>query len=217
MTKIPNEVIFSVLRTLKKFNPGDSYYENYLSHLNKRGDSFYDIYHFAWNFVIEHHPKSILEIGTRTGISLAQLLSAYIDHSVIEKIVSCDLFNDGYISPNLVKSYLDYLGIPQDTINKIEFLVGDSKQTIPKYKQEHPDVKFQHILVDGSHDKNDAKIDLDNVVDMVATNGVIVFDDIGKDGMDLLDVWNNFKQEHLNEFEWNSDLNGKGIGWCKKR
>ena len=217
MAKISNEVIFSILRTLKKFNPGDSYYENYLSHLNKRGDSFYDIYHFSWEFVIENHPKNILEIGTRTGISLAQLLSAYLDHTVIEKIVCCDLFNDGYISPNLVKSYLDYLGIPQDTINKIEFLVGDSKQTIPKYKQEHPDIRFSYILVDGSHNKNDAKTDLDNVVSMVASNGVIVFDDIGKDGMDLLDVWNNFKQQHLDEFTWTENLNGKGIATAVKK
>src|SRR5210317_2196471 len=110
MIQIPNEVIFSVLRTLKQINPGDTYYENYLWHLKKNGNEFFDVYHFAWAWAIEHHPKRILEIGVRTGISICQLLSAYLDPSIIEKVVLCDLFNDGFISPSLVKVNLRHLG-----------------------------------------------------------------------------------------------------------
>lgn len=213
MIKIPNETIFAILRILKKFNPGDTYYENYLWHLKKRGDKFFDIYHFAWSWVIEHHPANIFEIGTRTGLSLAQLLSAYLDYSCINKIVSCDLFNDSFISSNLVKMNLDYIGIPQDVINKITFLTGDSKQTVVAYKQEHPNEKFDYILVDGSHDKNDAAIDLENVFSLVNKGGVIVFDDITPDGMNLMNVWHDFQKKYQNEFEWNENHDGKGLGW----
>jgi len=219
MIKIPNEIIFTVLRTLKKLNPGDTYLENYQWHLNKRRDSFFDIYHFAWSIAIENHPKSILEIGTRTGISLAQLLCGYLDTSKIERIVSCDLFNDGFCTPKLVTMNLKHLGIPQTTINKITFLTGDSKVTLPKYIEENPDVKFDYILVDGEHSPDGAKRDLDNAFPLLASGGVLAFDDISPDGMNLLDVWQNFKAKYADpkQYEWFEDLNGKGLGWVRKK
>lgn len=215
MLKIPNEVIFSVLRTLKGANPGDTYYENYLWHYNKRKETFFDIYHFSWARAIEHKPKRILEIGVRTGLSLCQLLSAYIDYSGIEKIVLCDVFNDGFISPELVKYNLKTLNIPVE--EKLEFLVGDSKQKITEFKANNPGVQFDYILVDGDHTKEGAIADLRNVKDLAAPGGVIVFDDISPDGMDLLDVWEMFKSECQDEFEWHQDMNGKGLGWGIKK
>jgi predicted O-methyltransferase YrrM len=217
MVTIPNEVIFNVLRILKKINPGDLYYENYLGHLAKRGDKFFDIYHLAWAWVIEHHPKRILEIGTRTGLSLAQLLSAYIDYNGIEKIVSCDLFADSFLSSGLVKLNLKTLNIPSSVIDKIEFLTGDSKQLIPRYVQNNPDVKFDWVLVDGSHERVDARLDLENVKSIVDVGGILVFDDLSPDGMNLEEVWNEFKLCYVDEFDWYEDLNGKGVGWAIKK
>ena len=216
MLKIPNEIIFLVLKTLKVVNPGDLYYENYLGHLKKRGETFFDVYHLSWAWAIEHHPKTILEIGVRTGISICQLLSAYIDYSMIEKVVLCDLFNDGFISPGLVKLNLKTLGIWEHIKDKVEFLIGDSKSKILEYKGNN-DTKFDWILVDGSHDKKDAKQDLENVRTMVSQGGVIVFDDIGPDGMSLDDVWQTFKQTYKDEFEWNENYDGKGTAWCIKK
>lgn len=213
MVSIPNEVIFSILRILKRINPGDLYYEAYLGHLAKRKETFFDIYHFAWSWVIEHHPKKILEIGTRTGLSLCQLLSAYIDYSGIETIVSCDLFNDGFISPGLVKLNLKTLNIPQNIIDKINFITGDSRIEIPKYAKEHPDDKFDYILVDGSHVEVDARVDLENVKPLVEKGGVIVFDDIDPDGMSLAPVWHEFMNMYKDEFEWHENYDGKGLGW----
>jgi SAM-dependent methyltransferase len=209
--RIPNEVIFAILRIIKRGNPGDLYYEAYKGHLGKRGETFYDIYHFNWEWAISHKPKSILEIGTRTGISLCQLLSGYIDHSVIQRVVCCDLFNDGFISPELVKYNLKIVGVPQDVIDKVQFLVGDSKKTV----SDLPDTdKFDYILVDGDHSKEGARADLNNAKRLISKGGVIVFDDITPDGMDLLDVWNAFKEDNSGDFEWHEDMNGKGVGWC---
>ena len=210
MIPIPNEVIFSVLRTLKGANPGDLYYDAYLGHLAKRKETFFDIYHFAWAWAIEHKPKRILEIGVRTGLSICQLLSAYIDCTGIEKIILCDLFNDGFTSPELVKYNLKVLNILVE--DKIEFLVGDSKELIPKLTD-----TFDYILVDGSHDPKDAMIDLENVRLLVNPQGVIVFDDITEDGMSLLPVWHEFKAKYITEFEWHEDYNGKGLGWAIKK
>jgi len=213
MVQIQNEVIFSILRILKKVNPGDLYYEAYLGHLAKRQGTFFDIYHLAWSWAIEHRPKRILEIGTRTGLSLCQLLSAYIDYSPIERIVSFDLFNDGYISPALVKLNLKALNIPQSIIDKIEFNIGDSRSTVPLFVQNNPTQKFDWVLVDGSHEKLDARLDLENVVNLVDTGGVLVFDDISPDGMSLDDVWQQFKIDYKDKFEFSENYDGKGVGW----
>jgi predicted O-methyltransferase YrrM len=217
LPKIPQAVIFRVLQQIKTLNPEDTYFDNYLWHYEKRGEDFYDTYHFAWQWAIAAKPKNILEIGVRTGISICQLLSAYIDYTIIERIVLCDVFNDGFISVGLVNYNLEKLQIAPHVVGKIKYLVGDSKNEIPKYHQENPDVKFDYILVDGSHEKMNAKIDLNNVVSMVADGGVIVFDDLGPDGCNLLDVWHEFKNEHEKNFEWCENLIGKGIGYAVKQ
>jgi predicted O-methyltransferase YrrM len=214
---IPNEVIFSVLRTLKRSNPGDLYYESYLTHLAKRGKSFLDTYHFMWEWAIENHPKRILEIGVRTGISLCQLLSAYIYYEMIEKIHLCDVFNDGYCTPGLVQMNLRYLNIPDSVLDKIEWHIGDSKQTIPEIRVREPDLLFDYILVDGSHDPVDARMDLELVYPIVAPGGVILFDDIGPDGMNLLPVWLEFKHSCQDEFTWFENQDGKGLGVAIKK
>jgi predicted O-methyltransferase YrrM len=209
--KIPNAVIFSVLRIIKQGNPGDTYYEAYKQHLEKRGDTFFDLYHFNWICGIERKPRHILEIGTRTGISICQLLSAYIDTSIIQRVVCCDVFNDGFISPELVKHNLKLCGIPKEVIEKIEFKVGDSKQTVPQLEG-----TFDYICVDGSHERSDARADLENASKRVAQGGVIVMDDLAPDGCSLIDVWDAFKEAHRDEYDWNQDLNGKGLGWAQR-
>ena len=212
MIRIPNEVIFNIIRIIKNSNPGDLYYEAYQGHLARRREAFFDLYHFNWSWAIEHKPRRILEIGTRTGISLCQLLAAYIDHSVIERIVCCDLFNDGFISPDLVRHNLKITGVPKNAIDKVDFLTGDSKVTIQEISG-----PFDYILVDGDHSKKGAMSDLENAEDLIAPGGVIVFDDIGIDGVDLLDVWNAFKSTYSNQFEWHEDFNGKGLGWAIRK
>jgi len=217
MVKIYNEVIFSILRILKGANNGDLYYDNYLFHLKKYGETFFDVYHLIWAWVIEHKPKRILEIGTRTGISICQLLSAYIDSTIIERIILCDIFSDGFISPELVKMNMKHLNIHTDVINKVEFLIGDSKTTIKEFIKKEPDYKFDYILVDGSHEISDAKQDLENVKPLVAKGGIILFDDIAPDGMSLDPVWQEFKGKYKEEFEWNENYSGKGVAWAIKR
>ena len=93
----------------------------------------------------------------------------------------------------------------------IEFKIGDSKQTVPTLEG-----TFDYILVDGDHSKDGARIDLENVVRLCAPGGVIVFDDITPDGMDLKDVWLTFAQKYANDFHFEMNENGKGIGWAVK-
>ena len=209
--KVVNSAVFNVLRTLKGTNTGDSYYENYLWHFNKRGDSFVDYYHLLWQIGANIPIKRILEIGSRTGISIAQLLASMVSFDGL-KVVLCDIFGDGFISPALIQMNLKRLNIPADVIKNIEFLVGDSLVKIPEYKENNPDQLFDYILVDGNHDKEVAMQDLENVVDMLDTGGILMFDDIAPDGCNLGDVWHTFGQAHFSRFYFHENYEGKGIG-----
>jgi SAM-dependent methyltransferase len=203
-----NSYVFNNLRILKAKNPGDMYYEEYIKHYAREGDDFYDQYHFAVERVISHAPSRILEIGVRTGLCIANMLSAYTDFSKVKRVVLCDIWKDGFASPEIVKMNLKALNIPV----KPEFIVGDSKVQIPTVQGE-----FDYILVDGDHDKKAASIDLENVVSLCAPGGVIVFDDISPYGCALLDVWDQFGMAHKEEFVFHKNMKGKGTAWAEKK
>jgi len=208
-----DSAIFNTMRILKQINPEDKYLEAYLWHYNKNKDKFMDTYHFAWFLGSVIEPKRILEIGCRTGISICQLLSAFIDTNIIERIVLCDTFTEAPATPEVVFNNLKYLNLPVD---KVQFLVGDSLAQIPAYAQKFPDYKFDYILVDGNHDKDYARQDLANAVNILDIGGFIVFDDLTPDGCSLQDVWDEFKKINAANFTFMENHDGKGIGVAKK-
>jgi len=208
--KILTGIIFHNLRILNKVTPRDTYILNYRNHYKKWGDDFFDLYHFAFYWGLNHHPKKIMEIGTRTGLSLCQLLSAYLDFDEM-RVVIFDRFDDGLTSSELVKKHLEHLAIPTDFI---EFHIGDSAENVPKFKETNKD-KFDYVLVDGAHLEKFVTIDLENVVDLVAENGVIVVDDIAslpEDNISVRPAWDKFKIKYKEQFTFEEDLCGKGTG-----
>ena len=207
--------IMNTLRILKGKNPGDNYYDEYLKHYAREGDKFYDQYHFAIQWVLNNHPKRILEIGVRTGLSICNMLSAYIDYSSIESIRLVDIWSDGYASPEIVKMNMRAMNFPKRVMDLTEFIVGSSLEEIPKYDSAVN--YYDYILVDGDHAKKAAAQDLKNVVRLCAPGGVIVFDDISEHGCNLLDVWEAFKTAHYHLFDFDMNLNGKGTAWAVKK
>lgn len=200
--------IFNTLRILKQLTPGDTYLEAYQGHYDKRKEAFMDVYHFMNYLGATVRPKRILEIGTRTGISICQLLSAYLNYNDLEKVILCDLFNDGLSTPGVVLNALKYLNIPVD---KVQFIMGNSLEEIPKLTD-----TFDYILVDGGHDKDTARKDLENAVRLIESGGCILFDDITPDGCSLQDVWDEFKQNNFSSFTFMENIDGKGIGVARR-
>ena len=206
--------IFNNLRILKQINPTDNYLEAYQWHYNKRKEKFMDTYHFLQFLGATVSPKRILEIGTRTGISICQLLSAYHSYDELERVILCDVFNDGLATPSVVITNLKYLNIPTD---KVEFIVGDSIIEIPKLIM-NEDPTFDYILVDGNHDKDYARKDLENAVQLIEKGGYVIMDDLSPDGCSLQDVWDEFKQNNSKDFIFMEDhVNGKGLGVAVKK
>ena len=207
-----NEDILLVLRQLKEHNPGDPYLENYQGHIAKWGDKFYDIYHFIWEWFEEHAPKRILEIGTWTGSSLGQMLMAHPDPESIELIMTCDLFDCAETSPQIVQENMRYLGVSGQVNGQIAFLMGASQEEVPQISKEL--LPFDFILVDGAHYPPELpRQDLDNCAPLVAKGGVIVMDDLAPDGMSLDAVWQAWKADQDENWEFFENYNGKGFGY----
>jgi predicted O-methyltransferase YrrM len=213
--KILTSTIFNNLRILNGVTPADTYILNYKWHWDKWGDRFYDVYSLCWEWGIKHNPKNILEIGSRTGLSLCQLLSSCKDYDG-KRVVLFDMFDDGLSTPELISKHLNHLAIQANP----EFYQGDSRVTVPEFIKNNND-KFDWILVDGAHCDEVASIDLENAYQLVAVGGVIVMDDLSatikSDGFDLMPTWKRFQNKYLNEFDWYQDLNGKGVGWAVKK
>jgi predicted O-methyltransferase YrrM len=182
----------------------------------------------------KYKPKKILEIGTRTGGSLIHLLSSYDIYNDLEiycfdywqyppdeSAIPCIYrFVPSSIKKMIFKKYymkkieknLNLFKIP---IKNIYFISGDSKSTVPNFFKNNPKKQFDYILVDGGHDKLTASTDLENVVGHVASGGVILFDDLEREN--LLNVWNQFKEKHSDEFYFYDKIHRKGIGWGFKK
>lgn len=213
-----NVKVFEVLRKLKKINPGDTYLEAYEGHFQRNGDIFLDYYHILWELAKEFEFKHVMEIGCRTGISICQLLSALKDNNkpIPETIDLFDLFNDGFITPELVKLNIKSLGIDI----KPNFHIGDSKHLVPNFFNTRPlPYCLDYILIDGSHDRTDAPQDLLNAELLLAQGGVMIMDDLSTNPGEcgLIDVWNEFKKGRKDEYYWLESMNAKGFGICVKR
>ena len=206
--------IFNVLRILKNINPGDSYYEAYLAHLKRNGESLYDIYMLLWEIGSTKAPRRILEVGTRTGISLCQLLSSYLDPTAVDRIVCVDPMDDGFLSPNLVRKNLRHLFLPAE---KVEFIQEKSDSALSRLIDEG--ALFDQILIDGDHTKAVARQDLESAHKLCDKGGTICFDDVSPAPGEcaLIDVWQDFETNHEREYEFNVNMVGKGVAWAVKK
>ena len=113
-----------------------------------------------------------------------------------------------------VRNNLIAFGIPSD---KIKFISGDSKITVPEYFRTNSEKTFDYILVDGGHDEHTAERDLENVAAHTEKNGIILFDDIMPESYNLIGVWNKFKMKYENEFDFFEIHHRKGIAWAVKK
>jgi predicted O-methyltransferase YrrM len=119
--------------------------------------------------------KSYLEIGVRRGRSMAMVASRHPS----AKIVGFDLWMPNYVGienpgPEFVLRELERVGYQ----GPVELVSGNSRETVPRYFQEHPAAFFDLITVDGDHSASGARMDVLNVIPRLKVGGFLVFDDI---------------------------------------
>jgi predicted O-methyltransferase YrrM len=134
-------------------------------------------------------PKRYLEIGVRRGRSVAAVVSANPQCS----LVMFDMWVEDYAGmenpgPDFVRQELKRIGYCGD----MKFIDGDSHVTVPSYLARNPDESFDLITVDGDHSPEGAAQDLCDVLPRLKIGGAIVFDDVCHPlHPELSKVWND--------------------------
>jgi len=146
---------------------------------------------------------------------LGQMLRAHPARESIESITTIDLFDRPETSPDIVRRNLEHLGFDLNKLPPIYILTGPSQEIVPE--KIAPDL-FDFILVDGAHyPPGLPRADLDNCGPLVAKGGVIVMDDLAPDGMSLDAVWQAWKADQDENWEFYENYDGKGFGYAIRK
>ncbi|HEY9784839.1 MAG TPA: class I SAM-dependent methyltransferase [Candidatus Obscuribacterales bacterium] len=214
------ETLSDVLKVLEALEPDDILVHliNYI----KTGSSKYgaswqyaDILTVLFATSKLARPRRYLEIGVRRGRSLAMVASQQ---------KHCEIYGFDRWTPN-------YAGMPNPGAHfvrqemskfgyegKLEFIDGNSHETLPRFFKEHPGISFDAITVDGDHSESGAAQDILDVLPHLAVGGVIVFDDICHPKHPyLLNVWRKTVSSNSNFSSWEYLDLGWGVAFAIRK
>lgn len=160
-------------------------------------------------------PKSYLEIGVRRGRSVCAVASQspHCELAMFDKWVTnyAGMENPG---PEFVQSELKRIGHD----GPVEFINGNSHQTLPEYFKRHPQKTFDLITVDGDHSDWGAAQDLCDVLPHLSIGGVVVFDDVcHPKHLSLRSVWNEVVASDRRMSSWMFDDVGYGVAFALRK
>ena len=192
--------------------------------LKQRGDG-----DFFLNEIKKKKPKSFLEVGVFHGVTARNVCELLQNiHNGDFKYVGLDLFeksdqNKSEIIPNinfsnpLKKIYFQYIkrfdpysvkaveDLLKDFKKNVHLIKGNSNQILKKIEMS----KIDYVFLDGGHDYETVKNDLNNCIDVINNNGTILCDDYDlsyapgvKKAIDEFVKKNNFNCEILNNYRF---------------
>jgi predicted O-methyltransferase YrrM len=109
---------------------------------------------------------NIMEIGFNAGHSA----EIFLQNNKNSTLTSFDLGIHNYVST--AKEYID-----ATYPNRHTLILGDSNQTVPIYLANNKDAKFDFIFIDGGHDYEIAKADIENCFHLAHKDTIVAMDD----------------------------------------
>ena len=153
---------------------------------------------------------SVMEIGFNAGHSA----EIFLKNNPSLTLTSFDLGSHEYILT--AKEYID-ITYP----NRHTLILGDSTKTVPKYINDNLEKKFDIIFIDGGHDYNIAKSDLENCRNLANKDTIVIIDDtiytkswVRSYTVGPTRTWNehikNGTITNINNVDY---INGRGMSW----
>lgn len=152
---------------------------------------------------------NVMEIGFNAGHSA----EIFLDYNKTLTLTSFDLGSHDYV--NTAKEYID-----ATYPNRHKLILGDSRITIPEFIEKNKDVRFDVIFIDGGHDYEIAKADMDNCFHLAHKDTIVIMDDTiftddsvcGGPAM----VWTEYLQQNkIVELNRRHYGDGRGMAWGK--
>ena len=110
--------------------------------------------------------KTAMEIGFNAGHSAELFLKNNPDLT----LTSFDIGDHNYVLTG--KRYIDQAFPGRHTL-----IIGDSTMSIPKFIRDHPGTNFDLLFIDGCHEFEIAKADLENCRHLAHKDSIVVMDD----------------------------------------
>ena len=216
----PEHYVAGARDLLRELSPDDygtymiQFYEAGLSRYGSRW-GYADLVTIVLGLAEHLRPRRYLEIGVRRGRSVCAVGKL----TPACEIAMFDMWLENYAGmenpgPDFVRAELHKVG----HLGKVEFINGNSHETLPQYFSENPQKTFDLIAVDGDHTNLGAAQDIADVLPHLAIGGAIALDDISHPKFPgLKSVWQRMIVENPRFSAWTYDEVGYGVGFAVRK